>query len=221
MSRKIFFSCVLILLLVLVSACSSLAASAGLAVNGTSATAEAAKSAVTNNLGIGILLLEGSEVQVSVDQASSMLLLWKGVKLLTSDKNASVLELAALYEQIQENLTAEQIASIGEISYTQQDVDLVMQKYAGDSITAASVKKTTSSSSSNSSFGGPGGPGGPGGDMAVISGMSSGATGSSSTTTSAQAKAIAASKSSSTSAGLNAQLADTVIALLQQRAGLS
>lgn len=215
MTKKIFSSIVLILIVVLSSACSSLPTVAAT----TSSTAEATQTALTNNLGIGLIKLEGSALQVTAEQADDLLLLWKGVKLLTTDKTASSIELAALFEQIQGNLTPEQVEAIRQVTWTQDEVNQIIQKYAGQNAVAAAAKKTTTSSSSSSGMsGGPvGGPGGPGGDMAAITGASA-ASSSSSNTTSAQAKAIAASKSGSTaSAGLNAQLADTVVGLLKQR----
>jgi hypothetical protein len=212
MTKKIFSAVVLILVIVLSSACSSLPT----AVAATSTTAEATQTALTNNLGIGLIKLEGSALQVTAEQADDLLLLWKGVKLLTTDKTASSLELTALFEQIQGSLTTEQIEAIRQVTWTQDEVNQAIQTYAGQNTAAAAAKKTTTSSSSSSGMsGGPGG--GPGGDMAAITGASA-ASSTSSNTTSAQAKAIAASKSGNTaSAGLNARLADAIIALLKQR----
>ena len=220
MTKKFFFSSVLIFMLVLLSACSSLTTLAAPAGDTTSAAA-AAKSSIVDDLGIGIIKLEDSAMQVSADQANNMLLLWKGVKLLSNDKSASTIELAALYEQIQENLTADQVAAIRQISWTQQEIDVVMQKYSSLVDTTSVVKKTTtlSSGGGGGDMGPGGGMGGPSGEMGVISGTTGSS--SSSTSTSTQAKIIAASSSKTSAvAGLNAQLADTLIALLKQRAGL-
>ena len=221
MTKKFFFSSVLIFMLVLLSACSSLTAVAAPAVDTTGAAA-ATKASIVDDLGIGIIKLEDSAMQVSADQANNMLLLWKGVKLLSNDKSASTIELAALYEQIQENLTADQVAAIRQISWTQQEIDVVMQKYSSLVDTTSVVKKTTtlSSGGGGGDMGPGGGMGGPSGEMGVISGTT-GSSSSSSTSTSTQAKIIAASSSKTSAvAGLNAQLADTLIALLKQRAGL-
>jgi hypothetical protein len=213
MTKKFLFSFVMIVMIILTSACSSLQ----IATTPANATAEATQTALTNNIGIGLIKLEGSALQVTAAQANDLLLLWKGVKLLSTSKTASAIELAALYEQIQGSLTAEQIAAIRVVTWSQDEVNQAIQKYSDSSVAVAAAKKTTTTSSSGGMDMGPGGGmGGPGGDMGAISGASSSS--SSSNTSSSQAKAIAASKSNSTaSASLNAQLADAIIGLLKQR----
>jgi len=231
MFKKIsLFSGILILAMML-SACSSLSISPAANTTGGAAPASTAQPSIENKLGIGILKLEGSDQAVTSAQASNLLFLWKGVKLLSVDKTASTLELTALYQQIEEVLTPNQVEAIRQVSWSQTEVEQYVSKatsLGGVSNVAltTSTSSTKSSSSANSQMGGAGGPpgggGGPSAEMALISGMSVPVSTTSTTTAQSAASASAAKVSSSPNSAataLNAQLANSVIALLQERAG--
>lgn len=80
-------------------------------------------------LAVGILKLEGTEWAVTAEQAQTLLPLWKAVKSLSNSDTASSEEIQALYEQIQESLTAEQLQQIQALSLTQDDLRSLMEQY--------------------------------------------------------------------------------------------
>ncbi|MEJ5312931.1 MULTISPECIES: hypothetical protein [Anaerolinea] len=89
----------------------------------------AAQMSLETRLAVGILKLEGTRWAVTAEQAQTLLPLWKAVKTLSSSDTASSEEIQALYEQIQEVLTAEQIQQIQAMSLTQDDFRALMEQY--------------------------------------------------------------------------------------------
>jgi hypothetical protein len=140
-----------------------------------------AQQSITSKLGIGILKMEGTSQAVTATQASTLLPLWKAVYKMGNDKSASKIEVAALYDQIQETLTTDQVSSIQKITYTQTELADLIQKY-GSNATGLSASVSSSSTSSSSQAGAGGPPdlgGGPGGDILSVGGSSSSSTNSS------------------------------------------
>ena len=104
-----------ILMLSLTAACSAQTASTS--GNGQTGTtlgqiADPTNLSVKDKLGIGILSLDKSGLSITSDQAAALLPLWQAVQSLGSDQSAASAEIAALYTQIQEALTTNQIAQI-------------------------------------------------------------------------------------------------------------
>jgi len=174
-------------------------------------------SSTQNKLGIGILLLEDTDQAITADQANTLLPLWKAIRSLSNDDATSAAEINALYNQIQETLTTAQVKEIQQLTWTQEDLAAIQQRYGAQiksnySGNSETVKSQSSGSSSGGNMGGgmPGGDMGggmPGGDM---SGMIAGG----------QPQQVSNSSrpvSGNNETGLNYQLADTVITLLQQR----
>ncbi len=174
-------------------------------------------SSTQNKLGIGILLLEDTDQAITADQANTLLPLWKAIRSLSNDDATSAAEITALYNQIQETLTTAQVKEIQQLTWTQEDLAEIQQRYGAQiksnySGNSETVKSQSSGSSSGGNMGGgmPGGDMGggmPGGDM---SGMIAGG----------QTQQVSNSSrpvSGNNENGLNYQLADTVITLLQQR----
>jgi hypothetical protein len=87
------------------------------------------KMPVDQKLGIGILKLEGSPQAITAKQAQDLLPLWKAVKSLGTSNNTSPQEITALYKQIQDTLTPDQVQAIQKLTWTQQDMQSIMQKY--------------------------------------------------------------------------------------------
>jgi hypothetical protein len=227
MKKKVFISAVFILMAAL-SACSSI--SLPLSTASATPAASSTQSAITTTLGAGILKLEGSAQAITASQASNLLFLWKGVKVLTADQTSSKIELAALYTQIEDALTAEQKQAIEQLNFSQSDLMALQQtlgatqvKFNASSSSTSSSTKSSSSSSSQANFGGGPGGGGPGGGsdiQNVINGSSSssGVPSTTSSTTSATKSSSSTAKSAAKiSVDYNALFADSVIALLQQR----
>ncbi len=82
-----------------------------------------------NRLAIGILALEGTDQAVTPEQAQALLPLWKAVKSLSASDTASSEEIAALYDQIEELLEAEQVQAIQALNLSPEDTQALMEKY--------------------------------------------------------------------------------------------
>ncbi len=104
-------------------------------------------------LALGSLKLEDTEYAITREQATELLPMWQVYgDLLTSDTAAQE-EIDALIEQIQETMTTDQMQTITQMGFTQQDVAAVVQ--------ASTV--FTSTSQNDSSVTVPTGGGGQGG----------------------------------------------------------
>jgi hypothetical protein len=214
MNKKSMLVSILILGALILSACSGLQL-AGSSTSQTSVPTTESQSS-TSTLSLAILELESTDLAITSAQAKNLLFLWKGVKALGSDKSAATVEKSALYEQIQEAMTAEQIQAIAEMEFTSDEVSSLMLKY---SVTTTSSTQAKSQSLTSTTFsGGDVGMGGGGGEMMILSGggMPGGST-SSSTTSSSTQTTVKKTTSTSTVIDLNVLFADVVIQVLQQR----
>lgn len=79
-------------------------------------------------LAIGIFKLEGSSNAVSADEAKTLLPLEQSVKTLSADPNTAQADIQAVYTQIQNALTADQVNAIDQMNLTQSDVQSMMQQ---------------------------------------------------------------------------------------------
>ena len=84
---------------------------------------------IEQKLAIGTLKLEGTDQAITAEQAKALLPLWKAVKSMSSDSSASIEEINALYEQIQESMTPEQVQAIQDLKLTGEDMQTLMQQY--------------------------------------------------------------------------------------------
>jgi hypothetical protein len=215
-----------ILMLCLTAACSGLTANAS--ANTTSSTVlsqitDSSRMTVKDKLGIGILSLDGTSLAVTSDQAVVLLPLWQAVKSLGADKNAASVEIAALYTQIQDTLTADQVARIEQFTWSQTELVSLVEQYQSQTSQATTTAKSTTSTSTSSQGQNMGG--GPGGDMlppdgGIMMGAGSGLTAGQNTTTTTQQSLILSQTSSQSSVELNVLFANAVINLLQQQADL-
>jgi hypothetical protein len=131
---------------------------------------------VEQKLAPGTLKLEGTDRAVTAAQAKTLLPLWKAVKTLSSSNNASAEEITALYQQIQDAMTAEQLQAIKNLSLTQAEMQALMQQYgiqmpqmpAGNLNGTPAARSSGSSGNSSGAQAGDPGAGGfpPGGDFA-------------------------------------------------------
>ncbi|MHC1783211.1 MAG: hypothetical protein AB9891_10745 [Anaerolineaceae bacterium] len=113
-------------------------------------------------LGIGTLKLEGTDLAVTSEQAKTLLPLWKALKSLSSDTNTTAEEINALNRQIEESMTADQIQAIQNLTWTSDEMSLLVQKF-GSMQANAQPASTETASNARQNNGGPGG--GPGGGM--------------------------------------------------------
>lgn len=164
---------ILLLLIALVlSGCSGVAATAASSTSGTAQGAAGIGQALTVNekLAAGTLKLEGTDLAVTAEQANELLPLWKAVKTLSTSDTASQLEIEAVYQQIQDTLTAEQLASIEQLdlsgSNLQQlmtDLGIEMTMPAGAGLTDSERATRIAELRASGQFAQGGGPGGPDG----------------------------------------------------------
>ena len=89
------------------------------------------KQPVENKLAIGILALEGTDKAVTAEEAKNLLPLWKAVRSLNNSETASNDEITALYTQIQETMTTEQVQVIKDLNLSQEEMRALMEKYGG------------------------------------------------------------------------------------------
>jgi hypothetical protein len=216
MFRKSIFISVIIFFVISLVACTSTPVSS-VNVVAQKQTATASPESIESKLGIGILKMEGTNQAVTASQASTLLPLWKAVNALGNDKNASKAEVAALYTQIQETLTSDQANSIQQLTWTQQELSEMMQKYGSTQSTSSSVSKSSTSSTSSTNAGGPpdmgGMPGGgPMGDITSVGSTTSGQTSSSKSSASAKTN-----PSTPASIDYNPVFASAVVTILKQR----
>jgi hypothetical protein len=205
MSKKTAIISIFLALVVVLSACGSSTA----ATSTTSQSQQITPSSLTlqNKLGLGILKLEGTSLAVTADQANTLLPLWKAVKSLSSSNLTSAAEMTALYQQIEDSLTSDQVQSIKKLSLTQSELNNLIQQ---NTVTSTS-SSSSSSSSAQSQDGGPGMDGGmPGGgsDIAAITGQTSSTTVQKTSTVKTAANSVNQ---------LNVVFANSVVTLLQKR----
>jgi len=71
---------------------------------------------------VGILQLEGTDQQVTLEQARQLLPLWQGSRALQRTGSESQEEVTAVLNQIEGVLTSEQITAIQQMKLTRQDL---------------------------------------------------------------------------------------------------
>jgi predicted small secreted protein len=213
MNKKITVLSVLLVLSFILASCNT-----GVNATGVQSTAAAVSgTSLKEKLGSGILNLENTDLAVTSSQAEELLVLWRGVSAIGTKQITAQQEIDALYEQIQESLTAEQLAAIEKM--TQEDVSAVVSKYGSSASTQAqpAASSSSSKSSSQAQMGGGGMPpdmGGGGGDMMTMGG--GGDMGGTTQTKTEQASA-APSQAQSSGSDANVVLAEAIINLLKGR----
>ena len=96
------------------------------------ATGNGAALSLTDKLAPGILKLEGTDLAMTPEQAAELLPLWKAVKSLGSSDTATQLEIDAVYQQIQDALTAEQLAAIEALDLSGENMRTLMSELGID-----------------------------------------------------------------------------------------
>ena len=79
-----------------------------------------------NRLGFGILMLEGTDLAVTPEQAESLLPLWKLTKTLAESDTTVQAEITATLELIEKALTEAQLADIGAAEFDQEKIAEIM-----------------------------------------------------------------------------------------------
>lgn len=84
---------------------------------------------IEQKLALGTLKLEGTGKAITAEQAKALLPLWKAVKTMSSSSNTSQDEMNALYKQIEEAMTADQVQAIKDLNISQDDLQALMKQY--------------------------------------------------------------------------------------------
>ena len=175
MKFRKYLACLLLPVMLAVAGCSA-PQPAGATSNTSAENAASAQTAQTpgapnpanqpieGKLAMGTLKLEGSAQAVTAEQAKSLLPLWKAVKALSASSTASTDEMNSLYTQIQEGMSADQIAAIKALALAPADMQALMQQYniqAPQGGPSPSNPRTANSANQHGAPGGDPGAGGP------------------------------------------------------------
>ncbi len=124
---------IVILLLVIVFILSGCSGGTAAVTDATqAATGNGTALSLTDKLAPGILKLEGTDLAVTAEQAAELLPLWKAVKSLGASDTATQLEIDAVYQQIQDTLTEEQLASIKALDLSGESMQALMNELGID-----------------------------------------------------------------------------------------
>lgn len=137
MKKKLILGLAIITLLALAAACSSTGAKNSAAATQTAAASSPAGGVGANvplssRLAIGTLQLEGTDLAVTKEEAKTLLPLWKAIKSMSNSDTATAEEIQAVYNQIEESMTADQIAAIKNMEMTQEQMTALMDKLGID-----------------------------------------------------------------------------------------
>ena len=83
---------------------------------------------LASQLALGTLNLKTTSFPVSVDQATTLLPLWEGLRSLSQSTTFSQLEYDALVKQIQDSMSPDQMNAISGMKLTQADTGRIMQE---------------------------------------------------------------------------------------------
>ncbi len=75
---------------------------------------------------LGTLKLEDTDLAVDKEEAAVLLPLWKAVRVLKSDDTISTQEMDALYQQIRDAMSAEQIEAIDAMTFSDEDINALI-----------------------------------------------------------------------------------------------
>jgi hypothetical protein len=205
MFKKSAIISILLVVLVMLSACGSSATTASSSVQSQQVTPS--NLTLQNKLGLGILKLQGTSLAVTTEQANTLLPLWKAVKVLSTNNITSPAEMTALYQQIEDSLTSNQVQAIKNLSLTQAELNTLIQQQGSSTATKSSSAQSQSGAAGLDDGGIPftGGSS----DISAMIGQ---------TTSSTTATKTSTVKSSTSSASqLNVVFANSIITLLQKQ----
>ena len=78
---------------------------------------------------LGTFYLEDTDQAVTQEQASEMLLLWKAVRSMSDSETAAQEEIDALYDQIVESMTDEQLKLLDSMEFSREDQMAFMEEH--------------------------------------------------------------------------------------------
>lgn len=223
MLKKRYVILILIPLILSLAACAS-STSAGTSSNAATTPQpgqgfDMSRQPVEQKLALGTLSLEGTDKAITAEQAKQLLPLWKAVKSMGNSSITSTEEVSALYKQIKETMAADQVQVITALNLSQTDLQALMKKYSVQAPQGGRPPQnsTRTAGSQSSGMGGPGGGSGgpPLGDMGGIPGAGQ----SNSSGSTSAPRPAAPPPGGGIRNGMNYMFLDSLIKLLQQRAG--
>jgi len=215
------------ILAMLLSACASTGSAATNAspsrAQGTPQPFNLANQSLESKLAIGILKMEGTNLAVTAEQAKTLLPLWKALKSLETSATTSQEEINAVYRQIEEALTQDQLQYIKDLQMTSEDFQNLMQSLGiqgtnfaggGNFQNLSESERATRIAQFQAQRSAQGEPGAPGGEFGGGPGFAppGGNTGTTRSTPNPTQAAIRRS------IGLNRMFIDPLIQILEKRA---
>jgi hypothetical protein len=82
---------------------------------------------ISAQLGFGTLMLEETEYSVGPEQAAQLLPLWKAARSLSESETVAQEELEAVFNQIEDTMTPEQISAINAMQLTGEEMAQLME----------------------------------------------------------------------------------------------
>ncbi|NMC79727.1 MAG: hypothetical protein GYA59_10240, partial [Chloroflexi bacterium] len=140
MKKKTILTVGLLLMLLALAACSGSApatstqgqetsqTAGSLSPQGTGTAFNPGEMSTDMKLALGTFQLEDTDLAVTAQQAKDLLPLWKAVRSLSTSQTTSQEEIQALYQQIQETMTPEQVQAIDAMKFDQETISALMQK---------------------------------------------------------------------------------------------
>lgn len=205
--KKFFFSLLMIFTIAL-TACSSQS-------TGTPVSSNNSDLPIETELAVGTLKLDGTDQDISFEQAEELVIYWQVYKELSQSETAAQAEIDGLIAQIQETMTDDQIQAITDMQISQQDVFTSMH---GVTVASSNSSNSTVSLPSSSASGGgmpAGGPPADGGGAPPDGGMPADMGGAAPASSTDQSQSVQAAPSIST--GVPSALVEAVIRSLQQK----
>ncbi|MCA9933298.1 MAG: hypothetical protein H6662_07670 [Ardenticatenaceae bacterium] len=83
---------------------------------------------IRNQLLVGTMKLEGTDLAVTPEQASELLVLWQASIALSRSGTGATEEVTAVLNQIEATMTPEQIAAIADMQLTREDIQAISQE---------------------------------------------------------------------------------------------
>ncbi|HLF36926.1 MAG TPA: hypothetical protein VI520_03220 [Anaerolineales bacterium] len=127
---------------------------------------------------LGTLQLEGTDLAVTAEQASSLAPLWKAVRSLSASDTAAEAELEAVLDQIQEGMASDQLEAIAAMELNQEDLFTTVQEMGIQPFAPSAAGRFLGSGTGDfiggGSEGGPPGGGGEGGGPTFFIGPAEG-----------------------------------------------
>jgi hypothetical protein len=141
----------LLILTLILTACSGISNTAGPASN-TQTGPAAGELSASMQVAIGTIKLDETSNRITAEQAAELLPLWETLQDLYSSDTSANQEIEALIAQIQDTMTADQTKAITAMNLTRQDMLSIMQSQG-----LSSGAQNGNSSNNNSGGSGPGG----------------------------------------------------------------